>query len=179
MLPEISLHILDIAQNSIRAGASLTEIDVDEEGALLTVAIRDNGCGMSAEMAARVTDPFVTSRTTRKVGLGVPFYKMAAEITGGTFSIESKVGVGTVVTAVFHTDHIDCMPMGDLSDTIYALVTLNPRVDFLFTHTVNGKSAAMDTREFRAVLGNVGFDDPDVKRYIREYLDEMDRELRG
>ncbi|MEA4824129.1 MAG: ATP-binding protein [Clostridiaceae bacterium] len=179
MLPEISLHILDIAQNSIRAGASLTEIDVREEGVLLTVVIRDNGCGMSPEMVARVTDPFTTSRTTRKVGLGVPFYKMAAEITGGTFSIGSTVGVGTTVTAVFHTDHIDCMPLGGLSDTIYALVTLNPGIDFLFTHTVNGKSMTMDTREFRAVLGDVGFDDPDVKQYIREYLDEMNRELHG
>ena len=177
MFPEISLHILDIAQNAVRAGASRIEIRVTERAGELTAVIRDNGCGMTPEQCARAADPFVTSRTERRVGLGIPFMKLAAELTGGHFSLESAAGRGTAVTAVFRTGHIDCMPLGDLSGKVFALVTANPGLDFLFVHTVGERSETMDTRAFRAVLGDVGLDTPDVKRYIREYLDEMNREL--
>ena len=114
MMPEIALNVLDIAQNSVRAEASLIQIsvDVDEAADTLTITIEDNGCGMTAEQTARVTDPFFTTRTTRKIGLGVPFFKMAAESTGGSFSIQSEPGVGTKVTAVFGLSHIDRMPLG-------------------------------------------------------------------
>ena len=102
-MPEISLNILDVAENSTRAGASLVQItvDVQPEADKLTVIIADDGCGMTPEQIRQVTDPFYTSRTTRKVGLGVPFFKFAAESTGGSFSIESEPGKGTMVTAVF------------------------------------------------------------------------------
>ena len=115
MMPEISLNILDVAENSTRAKASLVEITVDTDVAAdtLTVVIKDDGCGMTEEQVAQVIDPFYTSRTTRKVGLGVPFFKYAAESTGGSFFIRSQVGVGTVVTAVFVLSHIDRMPLGD------------------------------------------------------------------
>lgn len=175
MFPEISLHILDIAENSVRAGASLIQIGVDSRENLLTVVIRDDGCGMSPEMTAAVTDPFTTSRTTRRVGLGVPFFKMAVEMTGGSFSIISEEGAGTAVTAVFHTDHIDCMPLGDLPGTIWALITLYPDIDFVFTRTCGEKSRVLDTVQLREMLAPVPMSDPEVKLYLREYLEEMER----
>ena len=125
MLPEISLNILDIAENSVRAKATYIEIiiDISSREHLMHVGIKDNGCGMTPEELQAVTDPFFTSRTTRKVGLGIPFLKQSAECTGGTFSIESKKGVGTNVSVTYHTDHIDCMPLGDITETIFCRVT--------------------------------------------------------
>lgn len=180
-MTEISLNILDIAENSTRAGASLVEIlvDADMTRDKLTVVIRDNGCGMSPEQTKQVTDPFFTSRTTRKVGLGVPFFQMAAESTGGTFSIESEPGTGTVVTAVFVLSHIDRMPLGDLCSTIHTLVVYHPQTDFLFRYCCNGRSFTMDTREFRQVLGDVPFDTPEVSSYLMDYLTENKLETDG
>ena len=121
MMTEISLNILDVAQNSISAGAKLIEISVvaDIKSDTLTVVIKDNGCGMDEEKLKKVIDPFFTTRTTRKVGLGIPFYKLAAENTGGTFNITSQLGLGTTVTAVFGLSHIDRMPLGDINFTIH------------------------------------------------------------
>lgn len=112
MMPEISMNILDVAQNSVRAGARLIGITVavDEKADTLTVVIEDDGCGMSETQVRQVTDPFFTTRTTRKVGLGVPFFKLAAEASGGSFFITSEEGKGTKVTAVFGYRHIDRMP---------------------------------------------------------------------
>ena len=174
MMPEISLNILDVAENSTRAKASLVTIIVDAQTAAdtLTVTIDDNGCGMTAEQVAAVTDPFFTTRTTRKVGLGVPFFKQAAESTGGSFSIESTVGVGTRVTAVFTLSHIDRMPLGDMNSTIHTLVTMHEECDFLYTFRFNEKAFSLDTREFREVLGDISFQEPDVSIYIKDYLRE-------
>lgn len=135
-MPEISLNILDVAENSTRAGASLVEITVDADTVSdrLTIVIKDNGCGMTREQVSQVTDPFFTSRTTRKVGLGVPFFKYAAESTGGSFSIESRLGEGTEVTAVFVLSHIDRMPLGDITSTIHTLMYTTPKQIF-FTDT--------------------------------------------
>ena len=134
-MTELSLNILDIAENSVKAGASLTEITVEVDTAqnLLEIIIRDNGCGMSEEQVKQVVDPFYTTRTTRKVGLGVPFFKESAEATGGSFSIESKIGIGTTVKASYKLDNIDRMPMGDLTATIHTLITMHEDLDFLFT----------------------------------------------
>ena len=130
MMTEISLNILDVAENSTKAGAALVTItvDADFEADQLTVSIEDNGCGMTPEQVERVTDPFFTSRTTRKVGLGVPFFKYAAESTGGSFQIESTIGVGTTVTATFTLSHIDRMPLGDINSTIHTLVVYHPEI---------------------------------------------------
>lgn len=179
-MQEISLNILDIAENGVKAGASLVTITVEEqpEEDRLTVMIEDNGCGMNAEQAKRVTDPFFTSRTTRKVGLGVPFIKMAAEMTGGSFSLRSVPGEGTVVTAVFGYAHIDRMPLGNMAETIGTLVQCNPHMDFVYRHTVANRSFAMDTREFKAVLGeDISLEEPAVASYIRSYLAEGEAEL--
>ena len=131
-MPEISLNVLDVAENSTRAKASLVEISVaaDTKADTLVIKIKDDGCGMTAEQLAHVEDPFFTTRTTRKVGLGVPFFKMAALAAGGDFSIESKPGAGTCVTAVFGLSHIDRMPLGDMTSTIHTLIIFHKDMDF-------------------------------------------------
>ena len=150
-MPEISLNILDVAENSVRAEASLVEItvSVQPEEDTLTVVIRDDGCGMTKEQAARVQDPFFTTRTTRKVGLGVPFFKQAAESTGGSFRIDSEKGKGTTVKAVFGLSHIDRMPLGDISATVQTLIVFNEHIDFRYTYEYEAKSFVLDTIEMR------------------------------
>ena len=153
------MNILDVAENSTRAGASLVQITVDVQPDLdrLTVIIADDGCGMTKEQVERVTDPFYTSRTTRKVGLGVPFFKLAAESTGGSFSIESEPGKGTTVTAVFTLNHID----------------------FLYVYRCGEKEFSLDTREMRAILGDVSLTTPEISSYIKDYLTENKLETDG
>lgn len=179
MMTEISLNILDVAQNSVRAEATLTEISViaDTKADTLKVTIKDNGCGMSEEQLQSVTDPFFTTRTTRKIGLGIPFFKMSAESTGGSFSIRSEKGVGTVTEAVYIISSIDRMPLGDITGTIHSLVTLNPNIDFLYTYSVDGRSFTMDTREFREILGDVSFAETEISNYINDYLTENKDEV--
>lgn len=174
MMPEISLNILDVAENSTRAKASLVTIivDVQTSADTLTVVIEDDGCGMSQEQLSAVTDPFFTTRTTRKVGLGVPFFKQAAESTDGSFSITSTLGAGTRVCAVFTLSHIDRMPLGDINGTIHTLVTMHPECDFLYTFRFNEKEFSLDTREFREILGDISFQEPEVSLYIKDYLKE-------
>jgi anti-sigma regulatory factor (Ser/Thr protein kinase) len=181
MMTEISLNILDVAENSTKAGAALVTItvDADFEADQLTVSIEDNGCGMTPEQVERVTDPFFTSRTTRKVGLGVPFFKYAAESTGGSFQIESTIGVGTTVTATFTLSHIDRMPLGDINSTIHTLVVYHPDTDFVYHYRYNGKSFTMDTREFKEILGGISFDTPEISAYILEFLNENKLETDG
>jgi len=177
-MTEISLNILDVAENSTRAGASLVTIliDISTADGTLKVVIADNGCGMTQEQVAKVTDPFFTTRTTRKVGLGVPFFKMAAESSGGSFDIVSELGVGTTVTAVFGLTNIDRMPLGDISSTIHNLIVYHPESDFYYRYTVNDRSFYLDTREMREILGGIPFDVPEVSVYISEYLKENKRE---
>ena len=174
MMPEISLNILDVAENSVRANASLIRIQLEynTKESTLTIIISDDGCGMDEETVSRVTDPFYTSRKTRDVGLGVPFFKQAAEITGGSFTIESTPGSGTTVTAVFNTSSIDCMPMGDIDSTIHTLVTCNQEIDFLYTYVRDGRSCTLDTREVKEILEGAPFDIPEVSRFIMDYLRE-------
>jgi anti-sigma regulatory factor (Ser/Thr protein kinase) len=181
MMTEISLNILDIAENSTSAGADLVTITVtvDTEEDRLTAEIKDNGCGMTEEQAENVTDPFFTTRTTRKVGLGIPFFKYAAESTGGSFCIESIRGKGTTVTAVFTLSHIDRMPLGDMNSTIETLITCHPDTDFLYTYSYNGRSFQLDTRQFKEILGGIPLDTPEVAAYIREYLSENKTETDG
>ena len=129
---ELSLNILDIAQNSISAGASLTEIVVNEntkENTLL-IGIYDNGCGMTEEQVKSVIDPFFTTRTTRKVGMGIPLFKMSCEQTGGKFTIESEKGVGTKINALYKTDSVDFTPLGDIASTIVTIVSMNADKEF-------------------------------------------------
>lgn len=179
MMPEISLNILDVTENSVKAGAKLTRVSVlsDTAEGTLTVTIADDGCGMTEEQVAKVTDPFFTTRTTRKVGLGVPFFKLAAESTGGSFEITSEQGVGTTVTAVFVLASVDRMPLGDMVSTMHTLITMHPDTDFLYEYGIDGVSFVLDTREFRQLLGDIPFDVPDVSAYIKDYLRENTSEV--
>lgn len=180
-MPEISLHILDVAENSVRAGASLVKIEVlaDTARNTLSITIADNGCGMSGEQLAKVSDPFFTTRSTRKVGLGIPFFKQAAEGTGGSFSIRSKEGAGTVTEAVFVLDSIDRMPLGDMIATIHTLVTCHEEMDFYYRYARDGREFTLDTREMKEILGNVPLSSPEVSGFLKEYLDENWREVDG
>ncbi len=167
---ELSLNVMDVAQNSITAGASLITIRVEEDRQKgeMVISIEDNGKGMSEEQVRQVIDPFYTTRTTRKVGLGVPLFKMEAEMTGGDFSIQSRVGEGTLVTARFCTDHVDMIPLGDIDNIILLLITCNPDRDFWFVHQVDGRQAELDTRQLREALGGeVPLNEPDVVQWIR------------
>jgi anti-sigma regulatory factor (Ser/Thr protein kinase) len=175
MMPELSLNILDIAQNSVAAGASRIEISIaaDTRSDRLVVTVSDNGRGMSEEQAARASDPFYTTRTTRRVGLGLPFFEMAAQLTGGDFKIESEPGRGTAVTAVFGLSHIDRMPLGDIAGSFCALVAANPERDFILNVTAGGQGFSADTTAFRAVLGeDVPLDTPEVLAFIKDYINE-------
>ncbi len=179
MMTEISLNILDVAQNSVRAEATLIEISaaIDTAEDKLTVTIKDNGCGMSEEQVKSVIDPFFTTRTTRKIGLGIPFFKQSAEMTGGSFSIKSELGVGTVTEAVYVLSSIDRMPLGDMSQTIHSLVTMNTHIDFLYTYSADGKKFTLDTREFREILGSGDFANPEVSAFIMDFLRENHAEV--
>ena len=179
MMQELSMNVLDVAENSVRAGATLIEITVDEQPAQdkLTIVIADNGCGMTAEQVKSVIDPFFTTRTTRKVGLGVPFFKMAAEITGGSFDIQSEVGKGTTVTANFVRSSIDRMPLGDMNETMLSLIQCNAEIDFLYTRRFGADELVLDTREFRAQLGGIPLNEPKVAKFISDFLSENTAEL--
>jgi len=174
MLPEISLNVLDVAENSIRAEADTIEINlrIQTDRDLLTVQIIDNGCGMTSKLLEQVQDPFFTTRTTRRVGLGVPFFKQAALATGGTFQMESKVGEGTTVEATFVLSHIDCMPLGDITATIYTLVVFNENIHIRYTYQYNDKQFTLDTREIREIVGaDISFQELAISRFIQEYLE--------
>lgn len=171
---ELALHLLDIAENSISAKASRIQIDVEEDHAAdrLRLVVIDNGAGMSPEMVARVTDPFVTSRTTRKVGLGIPLLKAAAEACNGGLSIESTLGVGTCVTVEFQLSHIDRMPLGSLASTILTLVVGSPEVHWVFRYIVNGQVFVFDDEPIKEALDGLPFSEPAILGYIRSTLEE-------
>jgi hypothetical protein len=173
-LRELALHILDIAENSISAGADKIKITVDERlgDDFLEIMIEDNGKGMDAETINKITDPFITSRTTRKVGLGIPFLKAAAESCNGTFTIKSIVGKGTTVQAGFKHSHIDRMPLGDISGTLQALVIGTPEVNWVFEYKVVEDCFVFDDQPIKDTLDGVPLSEPSVMKFIREMLDE-------
>lgn len=179
MMPEISLNVLDVAENSTRAQASRVEVSVaaDTASDTLTIVIADDGCGMTPEQVSQVTDPFFTTRKTRRVGLGVPFFKMAAELSGGSFTIDSEPGKGTAVTAVFGLSNVDRMPLGDMTSTMHTLITMHEDTDFLYRFRVDEDAFELDTAEMREILGGVPFHEPEISAYIREYLAENEKEV--
>jgi len=174
---ELSLHILDIVQNSITAEAAHIGIALQQQGARLTVTVTDDGKGMDAAQLQRVQDPFFTTRTTRKVGMGISLYRLAAEQTGGTLDIASAPGQGTTVTAVFCTDHLDCAPLGDMAGTLSALLSMNPDVQFDYRHSADAKDFALSTAELAQILDGVPLSEPEVALWLREYLAENLAEL--
>ena len=176
---ELALNILDITENSVKAGATLVEIDIIAEGNLLTIRIKDDGCGMDEEFLNKVTDPFTTTRTTRKVGMGVPLFKMAAEQAGGTFSIKSTKGVGTEVVATFEIDNIDREPLGNIADTMTTLLSDEIPTDYVLTVSVNGNQFDLDTRELKEQLNGISISEPQVLLFVRDMINENIKEIGG
>lgn len=178
---ELSLNILDVVQNSITAGASLITVEVNENTVdkTLLIGIYDNGKGMSEEQVKSVIDPFFTTRTTRKVGMGIPLFKMAAEQTGGSLDIKSELGVGTKVCANFKTDSVDFTPLGDVASTIQMLITMNTDRDFVYKLTVDGKEFVADTREIKEILGDVPLDTYEVSQWLKDFITENTHDLYG
>lgn len=175
-MKEISLHILDIVQNSISAQATLigVSLEIDRQADRLTVCIDDNGRGMDEDMLSRVESPFTTTRTTRRVGLGIPLFAAGAEATGGSFEIESKLGEGTRIRAVYTLDHLDRPPIGDFAGTMHTLIVCNPTLDFVVDVRADGEGDTLDTREVRKVLGGeVPLDSPDVSMWLKESMEEL------
>lgn len=179
-MKELSLNVLDIAENSVKAGATLIRILLTETADTLTLRVEDNGHGMKAEILKGVINPFYTTRTTRSVGLGVPLLKLAAEQTGGHISLSSRHesefpdSHGTEVVALFYKNHIDFTPMGDIISTVTTLIQGSPNIDFEFHHESDAFRVALDTRQMREILGDdVPLNDPAVMRWITEYLKEQ------
>lgn len=178
---EISEHILDIAQNSIVANANEIDILVMANSGMdtLAITIEDNGKGMSEAFLENVFSPFSTSRTTRKVGLGIPMFKETAVASNGSLDITSTLGKGACVTANMQLSHIDRPPLGALADTLHVLITSNPNLDFLVTMTCDRKTQTLSTKQLRAVLQDVSLDNPDVSIWVRENLKEISETVFG
>ncbi len=176
-MKDLSLHLLDVAKNSVAAGARHVAVTLEEdEVGWLTLTIADDGRGMSPEFLAQVTDPFTTTRTTRKVGLGLPLLRLTAEQTGGSLAVESTLGAGTTVTARFQRRHLDCPPLGDLAGTVALLIQGSPEMEFTYRHTTPRGEAALSTAELRDILGDVSLAEPEVFAWIQDYLTEQEND---
>lgn len=178
-MKELSLNVLDITENSVKAGADLIAITLTETEETLTISIKDNGCGMTPQFVEQVKDPFCTSRTTRKVGLGIPLLTLAARQTGGDVDIVSRTaemdptGHGTETSAVFYKNHIDFTPLGDMTETICTLIQCNPHIDFEYVHTTPKGAVTLSTKQMREVLGEVPLNTYEVICWIRQDLTEQ------
>lgn len=177
---ELAEHILDIAENSIRAGAGTVEIAISEDSAkdLLTIEINDNGSGMTKEESKKVEDPFYTTKTVRRVGLGIPLLANAAEMAGGSLRLKSAKGKGTKLTATFALSHLDRQPMGNITTTMLTLIAGNSEVDFIYKHGHNDRQFTLDTRQIRKEIDDVPINHPEIIKYIRGVIDEGLREIK-
>ncbi|HNZ82537.1 MAG: ATP-binding protein [Sedimentibacter sp.] len=173
-MKELSMHILDITMNSIKAEASLVEIKIEDskKNNNLTIAISDNGNGMSEEVINKVTNPFYTSRTTRKVGLGIPMLKEACERCSGYLKIESKVGLGTTVFCSFERDNIDRAPLGNMGETIMTIINSADNIELLYNHKTDSGEFTFDTREVKEMLDDIDINDISILLWIKEYINE-------
>ncbi len=177
-MDELSLYVLDITMNSVRAGATKIDIKLIEEGEWLDFSVTDNGCGMKKEQVEKLTNPFFTTRKTRKVGLGIPFLTMLAELTGGYAKITSKheseyTDHGTTTFARFGRNHIDFIPLGDMVGTVKTLIQGSPDTDFTYRHVIGGREVSLSCEEIREVLGDVPLNEPEVLMWIDGYLREQ------
>lgn len=169
---ELSLHLLDIAENSITAGSKNIVIEIEEDSItdLLKLKVEDDGRGMSEEMARQVVDPFVTTRTTRKVGLGIPLLKEAAEACNGSLKLSSEIGKGTTIVVTFQRSHIDRMPLGDISTTFLNLLVSNPDTHWNFSYKVNSHVFSFDDIEIKETIGDVPLTEPEILSILRQMI---------
>ena len=171
---ELALHILDIAENSVRAQAKWVSIDINEDRLkdLLGIEIADDGVGMNEEALQKALDPFYTSKTVRSVGLGLPMFKEAAERAGGKFTIRSSQGAGTRVSALFQLSHIDRQPLGDVTGALVTLIVGNASVDFIYRHRCGERVFELDTREIRQEIGDIPIYHMEIATWIRQQMRE-------
>ena len=171
---ELSLHVLDLVENSTGAGADKVAVTVEENSSQdeLRIRIEDNGKGMDDKMVATVVDPFVTTRTTRKVGLGLPLMDMTTRMCGGNLRIASTVGVGTTVEATWRLGHLDRPPLGNMAATLKTILVMNPDLHFQYSHKVDERSFLLDSGEIRLALGDLPLTQPEVLEWLDGYLKE-------
>ena len=178
-MKDLSLHILDIVQNSLSAGASRVSIDIEENLVKNTflISISDNGRGMTAEQLDKVRDPYFTSRTTRKVGMGIPLFEQTARQAGGHLSIESAAGVGTIVKALMMHDHIDRPTLGDIAGVVSMLAGAYPDADFAYHHGIGAETFSFDTVDIKEVLGDMPVSELAIIKYMKQMIEEGLAEL--
>ena len=177
-MDELSLYVLDITMNSVRAGATEIRIELLEKSDTLVFRVSDNGCGMTEEQLKRLSDPFFTTRKTRKVGLGIPFLKMLAEMTGGGVEITSvhesvSADHGTTTTASFFKNHIDFIPLGNMVETVKTLIQGSPDINFTYIHNTESGEVSLSCAEMREVLGEIPLNEPEILEWIGENLREQ------
>lgn len=169
---ELSLNVLDIAENSFKANAKTVEISIIQKDDLLSIIVKDDGKGMDEEFLKKVTDPFTTTRTTRKVGMGIPLFKMVAEQSGGDFKIRSEVNKGTIVTATFQIDNVDRPPLGDIAETITSIIANLGQSRLIFNFTAFGESFTLDTDEVNKELEGIPINAPEILVFLRDMINE-------
>ncbi len=174
MMRDISLHVMDIMQNSVRAGATKIglSISADVSKDMLYVTISDNGCGMSEDFIQKVISPFTTTRTTRSIGLGIPMFKLSGEICGGCFSIKSKEGVGTEITAGYGISNIDRIPLGDIGDTVTGTILSHPDLEYEVTLSGGNEYFKFNSKEIERQLDGVSITEFEVINWVKEYINE-------
>ncbi len=180
-MKDLAMHVLDIFQNSVVAGAFIIELHITEleKENLYLVTFIDNGKGMDAETVKNVTNPFFTTRTTRKVGLGLPLLKQNAERTGGTMKITSNIGTGTTVEVTFQYSHIDRLPLGDIAGTIALTAASYSAIDFIYKHNSTIGTFTFDTREIKAELGEIPLNTPQVITFMKNFIFDNLREIKA
>lgn len=177
---DLSLHIIDIIQNSLSAGASLIKLTIKEKSLenLLFIEIEDNGKGMNQQQISKLDDPFFTSRTTRRVGMGIPLFRDSARQSGGSLVVTSELGKGTKVTATFKLNNIDCPPLGDIANSFVLMVSANPNIDFLFKYIIDQSEYVFDTVEVKEILDRLPINSPAVIRMLTEMIDANIEDLK-
>ncbi len=178
-MKEIALNLLDLAENSLRAGAKRVAINLGERDGFVFLTIEDDGCGMDEDFLSRVTDPYTTTRSTRNVGLGLPLAKMEAEMSGGSFSVQSRKNVGTKVSVTFQTDHIDRPPLGNVGESVSALLADLNGTRLIFTYEAFGQSFVVDTQEILRQLDGIPIDSPEILVFVRELIQENIKTING
>ena len=177
---DLSLHIIDIIQNSLSAGATFIGLTVDEnlKEDKITIIIEDNGKGMTQEQVSKLTDPFFTSRTTRRVGMGIPLFKQSANQGGGDLMVHSKPGEGTIVTAWFQNSNIDMPPLGDVANAFILMLSANPEHYFVLKYIFNSQEYVFDSKEVKEVLGDIPFNDASIIRVLTEMIRDNIKDLK-
>ncbi len=179
-MKDLSLHIIDIFQNSVSAKATKIELTIVEDlmSDILIITITDNGIGMSEEMRNNVTDPFFTTRTTRKVGLGIPLLKQSAEVCNGYMQIYSVLGEGTKIKVQFQHSHLDRKPFGDLASAVMLTASSYPNIHFVYKHSVNEKDYCFDTDEVNAILDGISIQNPEIVLMLKDMIQSNLEEIK-